>query len=145
MREMSRLRAAIRESKLRDIETRERRSDNDAIAEAAATRSMDKAHKAIVDLVGSLSQRIDALEKVVASIEVRPIVMPPDVHIPPAKETDLGPILQAVRSIRTDVDLSPILSAIQAIRIPEAKPTKWRLIHHRDRHGNITETEAEAE
>jgi hypothetical protein len=93
---------------------------------------------------------IPLLEAIKAISDLQPVLEAiRGIKIPEPKETDLQPVLDLINA--KNVDLSPVLDAIRAIKMPEIpqmpepKPTKWRLVHHRDRLGNLIETEAIAE
>lgn len=135
------------------------------ISESASGPVLDKIQQAVTTLV----KRIDSLESTLESktsellemekrvielesrwaaaiekIDVRPMV-----NIPPQEKPNLNPILDAIKAIRLEpTDLSQILEAVQSIELPapaEQKPVYWKLVHHRDVRGRITETEAFAE
>lgn len=91
---------------------------------------------------------IPLLEAIKAISDLQPVIDAiKAIKIPEPKETDLQPVLDLINA--KNVDLTPVLDAIRAIQMPEIqlppKPTKWRLVHHRDRLGNLIETEAIAE
>ena len=93
---------------------------------------------------------IPLLEAIKAISDLQPVLEAiKAIRIPEPKETDLQPVLDVINA--KSVDLTPVLDAIRAIKMPEMpqmpepKPTKWRLVHHRDRLGNLIETEAIAD
>ena len=117
------------------------------------------------EVIRALSDDIkEELERGIARVlEARLDVNIPDVDTAPIQmliEQIGQQIINAVSGIQPvvnipqseSVDLGPVLDAIASIRIPETKPVKinnrprkWVLQHHYDSRGRIIETEAVAE
>jgi hypothetical protein len=69
-----------------------------------------------------------------------------NIHIPEQKDVDLSSVNRAIQSIpeQKDVDLSPVIDAVNELK-QEDQPRQWRIVHERDKRGNITGTRVVAD
>lgn len=61
------------------------------------------------------------------------------------RDVDLSPVLGAIKSIpKNEVDLTPVIEAVNELKQDDS-PREWRIVHERDKRGNITGTRVVAE
>lgn len=114
----------------------------------ARTRPPEKTIEDVLGAIGGLdlrpnitTQQVD-LEPLLSDIGKLKVLLSELKAMPEPEKVNLAPILDAVAGV--NLDLTPVIRAIESVK-PAPRPTKWKLIHHRDRMGRIIETEAIAD
>ena len=121
-----------------------------AVKEALEARSKPP-EKTLEDVIGAIgqldlrpnvtTQQVD-LEPLLNDISKLKVLLVELKSMPEPEKVSLAPILDAVAGV--NLDLTPVIRAIEDMK-PAPRPTKWKLIHHRDPRGRIIETEAIAD